>query len=92
MLKERVLAPLIGVALVVSVVAIAWSTKSHRNPRPLILTLVGVALVAAGRLVWSIPFLLYAGSVALLAASVWNLWLKRRKPQPLVRVRLGGRA
>jgi hypothetical protein len=90
MLKERVLAPLIGVALLVSIAAIAWSTKSHRRPGPLILTIVGALAVGCGRLLWSVPILLYGGSVALLSASFWNLWLKRRRPQPLVRVRLSG--
>lgn len=88
MLKERVLAPLIGAALLVSILAIAWSTKSHRKPGPLILTVAGAILVVFGRLAWNIPPLLYVGSAALLGASFWNLWLKRRKPQPLVAVRL----
>lgn len=88
MLKERLLAPLIGVALLVSIVAIAWSTKSHRKLGPLVLTIVGAIAIACGRLVWSVPILLYGGSVALLSASFWNLWLKRRRPKPLVGIQL----
>ena len=88
MLKERVLAPLIGVALLVSIAAIAWSTKSHRKLGPLVLTILGALTIACGRIVWSVPILLYSGSVALLSASFWNLWLKRRRAEPLVGIRL----
>jgi hypothetical protein len=79
MLKERVLAPLIAVALVVSIGAIAWATKKHRQPGPLALTLAASVAIAAGRLVWSIPALVYVGSAALLIGSIWNLWLKRKR-------------
>ena len=84
MLKERVLAPLIGAALVVSIVTIAWSTRSHRKPGPLALTVVGAVLVTCGRIVWTVPPLVYIGGAALLSASFWNLWLKRRRRQPVV--------
>jgi hypothetical protein len=83
MLKERVLAPLIGVALLVSVVTIAWSTKSHRTMGPLAVTVAGSVVVACGRIFWSIPPLVYVGGAALFAASFWNLWLKRRR-RPVV--------
>jgi hypothetical protein len=82
MLKERVLAPLIGVALLVSIATIAWSTKRHRKIGPLALTLLGSGLVACGRLFWSVPLFVYAGGAALLAASFWNLWIKRRRRRP----------
>lgn len=83
MLKERVLAPLIGVALTVSIVTIAWSTRSHRKVGPLAATIVGSMLVACGRIFWTNPALVYAGGVALLVASFWNLWLKRRRRRSL---------
>ena len=89
MLKERVLAPLIAVALVVGVGAVAWSTRSHRRPGPLVMTIVGSIAIACGRLVWIIQPLVYLGGVVLLGASLWNLWLKRSRSQPLVAIRLG---
>jgi hypothetical protein len=91
MLKERVLAPLIAVALVVGLVAVAWSTKSHRRPGPLLLSVAGSAALACGRLIWSITPLVYIGGVVLLGASLWNLWLKRRRPEPIVAIRLNRR-
>jgi hypothetical protein len=84
MLKENVLAPIIAVALVVGVAAVAWSTKSHRQPGPLIASIAGAVLIACGRLIWTIPPLVYVGGAVLLGASLWNLWLKRPKAEPLV--------
>jgi hypothetical protein len=89
--NERVLAPLIAVFLGIGVVTIAWSTRSHRRPGPLVATIGGALVVVAARLVWRVPPLMYAGVAVLIAASIWNLWLKRpaRKPEPLVQLRLG---
>jgi hypothetical protein len=92
MLKERVLAPLIAVALVVGIVSLAWSTKSHRRPGPLLLSIAGSMAIAGGRLIWNVTPLVYVGGVVLLGASLWNLWLKRRRPQPMVAIRTARRA
>jgi len=89
MLKERVLAPLIAVALVVGIAAVAWSTRSHRRPGPLILTIVGSVAITCGRLLWNVHPLVYGGGGVLLGASLWNLWLKRPRKEPLVNIRLG---
>jgi mercuric ion transport protein len=86
---DRYLTPLIVAFLVLGNLSVAWSTRSHRNPWPLICTIIGSFLVAAGRLVWSAPSLLYIGVAVLIAASLGNLWLKRRRPQPLVQLGLG---
>ena len=91
MLKERVLAPLIAIALVVGVVAIAWSTRSHRRPEPLLLSITGSLAIAFGRLIWNIAPLVYVGGAALLGASLWNLWLKRRRPRATSTGRLSPR-
>lgn len=85
-INDKVLAPLIVAALVVGIVAIAWTTKSHRRYGPLVLTVGGSAAIAAGRLVWNVPVLVYGGAAIVLAASIWNLWLKRPAPVPLVNI------
>lgn len=90
LLNEAVLGPLISAVLVLSVATVGWSTRSHRRPGPLVATVVGALLIAAGRLVWDLPTLLYAGVAVLLAGSLWNLWLKRPRRTPLVRIG-GGR-
>jgi hypothetical protein len=88
MLKEQVLAPLIAAALIVGVAAVGWSMRSHRRPGPLVLTMLGSAAIAGGRLIWDVSPLVYCGGVVLVAASLWNLWLKRRRPMTLVSVDL----
>ena len=86
MLNERVMAPLIAAFLVIGFLAIARSTRSHRRPGPLVATGIGSVVVVVGRLVWNIPSVLYVGVALLVAAAVWNLWLKRPKRRPLVQL------
>lgn len=88
LLKERVLAPLIALSLVAGVAAVGWSMRSHHRPGPLVLTIAGSAAIACGRLIWTVPPLVYIGGAVLVGASVWNLWLKRPQPAPLVPIRL----
>lgn len=89
LIKENVLGPLIAAFLLLGVATVGWSTRSHRHPGPLIATIIGSLAIAVGRLHWTIPILVYVGGAIVLAASFWNLWLKRRQPQPLVEIRLG---
>lgn len=77
LLNDRVLAPLIGALLVLGVVSVGWSTRSHRHAGPLVATLTGSAAIVAGRLVWSVPLALYGGAALLIGAALWNVWLKR---------------
>lgn len=85
---ESVLFPVIAVFLVVGLVSIGWSTRSHRRLGPLLVTIIGSAAVIAGRLIWNAPAVLYGGVALLVGASLWNLWLKRPRPVPLVELRL----
>lgn len=86
--NDRILAPLIGVLLAVGLVTVGWSARSHRRAGPLLVTILGSAAVVAGRLVWSVPAMLYGGAALLVGASLWNLWLKRPRPEALVQLRL----
>ena len=82
-LTERVLAPLIVVFLLVGVVSVARTTRSHRRPGPLLMIVAGSGAVVAGRLVWNVPTVLYVGTVLVFASSLWNLWLKRPNSQSM---------
>jgi copper chaperone len=84
--NERVLGPLIVVFLTIGIFSVAWSTRSHRRLGPLVVTVVGSGVVVAGRLVWNIPMALYTGVGLLVGASLWNLWLKRPRAEPLVQI------
>jgi len=89
LVTEHVLAPLIALFLVLGLGTVAWSTRSHRRFGPLVVTLVGSAAVVVGRLIWSLPAMLYGGVALLIAAALWNLWLKRPRSDSLVQIRLG---
>lgn len=82
--NERVLAPLIVIFLAIGIFSVAWSTRSRRRREPLLGTLLGSAAVVAGRLIWHVPALVYSGVALLLAASLFNLWLKRPRREPLI--------
>jgi len=85
-LNERVLAPLIVLFLVIGIVSVAWSTRSHQRLGPLVATLLGSAAIVMGRLTGHVHILLYGGAALLIAASAWNLWLKRPQAQRLVQI------
>jgi mercuric ion transport protein len=87
LLQDRVLVPLIAVFLAVGLASVAWSTRSHRRAGPLVATALGSAAVVLGRIVWSAPNLVYGGAALLVAASLWNVWLKRPPREPLVQIR-----
>lgn len=86
--NNRVLAPFIGVFLTVNLISVAWSTRSQKRPGPLLVTVLGSAAVVGGRLIWSVPAVLYGGVALLVGASLWNLWLKRPRPEPPIQLRL----
>jgi hypothetical protein len=88
--NERVLAPLIAAFLLVGVGSIAWSARSHGRRAPLVVAVAGAGAVVAGRLLWTLPSVLYVGIALLVVGSLWNLWLKR--PQRSALARLGGRS
>jgi len=95
LLRESVLAPLIVASLVVTLLTVAWSTRSHRDLRPLATAVAGALAIVAGRLVWHVEALLDLGVALLVLAAVWNLWLKRPRRRlfriaPLRRVNPAG--
>ena len=86
-LTESVLAPLIVVFLVVGIASVARTTRSHRRAGPLSMIVAGSGAVVAGRLVWNAPVVMYVGIALVVAASLWNLWLKRPVRRSVVQPR-----
>ncbi len=76
LLTERVLLPLIVLSLFLGVASIAWTIRAHGRKAPVVLAAVAALLIASGRLVWSLPLVVYIGAAAFLAAAGWNLWLR----------------
>ena len=58
--------------------SVAWSTRGHRHPGPLLLAAAGSAVVLGGRLVTPATGVLLVGAALLLLGTAWNLWLERR--------------
>lgn len=75
---ERVLANLVPVFLAVGVASLAWSRRAHGRLWPLALAVVASVLIVCGRLIWTVPVLVYAGAPLFLAAALWNLTLRLR--------------
>ncbi|MFB6373979.1 MAG: MerC family mercury resistance protein [Bradymonadaceae bacterium] len=73
--SAAVLEPLIGAMLVLQVGFVAWSTRSHRNPWPVVATVAGVLAVGLARWVLVSDPLLYVGAVAIIGAAAANFWL-----------------
>ena len=87
LLTDRVLNPIIVGSLALSVVSVAWAARQRRRTLPLYLAVVGAAAIILGRMIWSVPLVVYVGMALLLGASLWTLWVRRPQPAPLVNIR-----
>lgn len=76
---DRGLIVLTAVFLMLNLLSIGWSTRHTRHSGPVSVALIGSAALLAGRLWWPLPVLIYAGTGAVLGASVWNLLIQRRR-------------
>jgi MerC mercury resistance protein len=90
LLAARVQMYLILFFFLIGLAGMVWSTRTHRRPGPIILTVSGFMAVMAGKIVWTLSPLVYAGVVLLIAGSLWNLWLKRAAAAPQSLVELTG--
>jgi len=79
LVQSTVLEPLLIAALLIGLASIVWSTVDHRNPWPLALTLLGDVTVVSGRYLFVSELLQWFGFPLILAAAVWNIWLRRRR-------------
>lgn len=65
-------------ALLLSLASIIYSTREHRNPWPVALTVLGGMMALAGQLVFQNETFQRAGLPLLLAGAALNFWLLRR--------------
>lgn len=80
MAQELVLKPLLVAFLSISVLGLLWSyRKEHGNTGPLILGIVMAVSMYLGRYVIFSSFLMYGSIVGLIAASIWNLRLRKKR-------------
>lgn len=86
LVNERVMVPLILFFLGLSVATVGWAWRTHRHIGPFAATLAGAAGVVLGRIALHVPVFVYAGVALLIAGTAWNLWFKRPRPVPLVKL------
>lgn len=78
LMQTKYLLPLTMLALLVAVAALAFRARHRRGYGPLLVGLVGAALVVAGKFVLAeSDSAVLAGLALLVGASVWNSWPKR---------------
>lgn len=78
--RDAILFPLIGLCIAVALWGFWAGRKLHGGTGPLLLAIAGaVALVAGVVFVHGPParLLIGLGAVGLVAATVWNIWLRR---------------
>ena len=82
--KDAILWPLMIASILVTLWGMWLGSRAHRSLVPLVLGVVaGIALVAGVIFVHGFPAreLIYAGSVGLIIASIWNAVLRTRCEQ-----------
>jgi hypothetical protein len=72
------LLPLTGVFLALTLASLGWRAGSRRGYGPLAIGAASTALVLIGRFVHESEAALWIGIAALVAASVWNSWPRRK--------------
>jgi mercuric ion transport protein len=75
LINDKILIPLLVIFLGISVCDIYTSFCSHGKKRALILSVVSTVVVFAA--IWFSKLLVYIGLVGLVAASIWDMYLKK---------------
>ncbi len=85
MLSDRVQSPVIVFFLTVFVGSVVLANRQPRRFGPVCVVLPGALAVVAARIVWNVPWVVYAGVALLIVGTVWNLVVKRAR-RPLVQL------
>lgn len=72
------LLPVTAVLLVVALFPLGWRARQRRGYLPLAVGTAAAFLVMGGKFYYSAAWMFYVGTGVLLAASVWNIWPKRK--------------
>ena len=83
--RDAILWPLMFVSLAVALWGLARDRRRHGRPGALLLAAAGAVALAAGVVVVHGPpavALIYGGALALIAATLWNVRLRRRPDGP----------
>lgn len=78
--KDAILWPVMLASLLLALWGFWRGFQSHRKAAPLALGIAGAVSLACGVIVVHGPAameIIYAGAVALIVATVWNIWARR---------------
>lgn len=76
--SDRLLLPLAGLLLLVTLAALAYHAPRRRGYRPFFLALAGATAATTGKLLFFSDPILYLGLATISAAALWNAWPRRR--------------
>jgi len=79
--SEAYLLPLTAGLLLIAVAGLWFGSKTRGGYRSLIVGLIGVSVLFAGRFVFDSSVMLYFGAALLVIASLWNAWSRRSRPR-----------
>jgi len=89
LLGSRSLLPFAVALLAVALLSLALRAKVHRGYGPFSLGIASVGFVLVFKFAYVLNFLVYAGAIGLLIASLWNAWPKSRSNKNFSSVRSG---
>lgn len=72
------LLPITVTALTVALFGLGWRARSRRGFKPLMLGIAASAVIVIGKFAFDSDNVAYTGAAALIGATVWNLWPRRR--------------
>ena len=84
LLKTMYLLPLTVIALTVAVGGLGWGAGRRRGYGPLGLGLLSAIVLIVGRFVFASDEMTYSGVGALIVASLWNAWPRKRVTPSIV--------
>ncbi len=72
------LLPVTAMLLAIALIPLVWKARQRRGYKPLLAGIAGTVLILAGKFWLENQPLYYAGIAVLLAASIWNIWPKKK--------------
>ncbi|HBQ18489.1 MAG TPA: hypothetical protein DEF51_47640 [Myxococcales bacterium] len=78
LMQTTYLLPLVSLALLVALAALAIGARARRGFGPLAVGVLGAATVLPGKFLWGSDLATYGGVILIAVASLWNAWPRRR--------------
>lgn len=82
LMQTAYLLPLVSVALLVALGALAVGAHTRRGFGPLLVAFGGAAALLLGKFLWDSDVATYGGAGVIALASIWNAWPRRHRASP----------